>query len=974
VVLLSPDPRRIGRPPGGPFDDRIAEELAGGTREPLRSQLTELLGAEQVLGRITDLVRYASDASPYRYLPQAVAMPADVGDVLKLFEFARNTGIPLVFRAAGTSLNGQSQGSGILVDVRRHWSGMRVEDDGRRARIRPGMVLEDANRVLGRYRRRLGPDPASKHVATVGGVVANNAGGMRSGTRHDSYSTVRSMTLVLPSGTVVDTSAADAEQRFAETEPDLAAGLLALRQELLADEQLADRVRRKFRIRNTTGYRLCALLDADTPLEIFRRLVVGSEGTLAFIAEVVMDTLAQPEHTTVSWLHFPVVADAARVVPELVALGASAVELMLAPALSAAARLIPGTPGHWTELPQESAALLVEFGGDSATLDTAEARSTKILADAGLLHPPNLSRDEQAIELAWGVREGMFGLMGKARPPGTALIGEDVCCAPERIADFAHDISALLGRHGFATGVAGHAAFGNLHFLLTPQLGEESDRRRYDAFMQDLVRLVVDDYDGSLKAEHGTGINMAPFVEHEWGPKATSMMWRIKGLADPGGILGPGVVLNRDPRVHLANLKTAPPIEDVATPCVECGFCEPVCPSRNVTTTPRQRIVLRREMARQPEGSRLLEALQREYEYDGIQTCAADGSCGPPCPVNIDTGKMIKDFRDREANDRAEKVALRIARRWRQVETLARRGLAVADTVSGVLGDAPLSATARATRAVVSSELVPHWPGRMPQPAPRRLPATSADGATAVYFPACINRIFGPPAGPGGGPPVVEALVAVSARAGTPVVIPSDVAGHCCGTPWSSKGYTRGHEYMAAKIAAALWRWSEEGRLPVVVDASSCTRGLQLEVASHLDDQARARFERLTLVDSISWLEDTVMPRLSVSRRIGSVAIHPTCSGRDIDLTRSLQRLAVRLADDVVVPVGVSCCGMAGDRGLLHPELVQSALRDEKAGLAGRDFDAYISSNRTCEMALHQVTGRPYVSVVVLAEQLTRPA
>jgi D-lactate dehydrogenase len=703
VALLSPDPRRIGQPPGGPFEDRVAEEFAGGTPEPLRSRLTDLLGPAKVLGRITDLVRYASDASPYRYLPQAVVTPADIPDVLKLLAFSRNTGIPLVFRAAGTSLNGQSQGSGILVDVRRHWSGMSVEDGGRRARIRPGTVLEDANRVLARHGRRLGPDPASKHVATVGGVVANNAGGMRSGTRYDSYSTVRSMTLVLPSGTVVDTGAPDAERRFARTEPELAAGLLALRQELLADAQLAERVRRKFRIRNTTGYRLCALLDADTPLEIFRRLVVGSEGTLAFIAEVVMDTLARPHHTTVSWLHFPTVADAARVVPDLVALGAGAVELMLAPALSAAAHLMPGTPGHWKELPEESAALLVEFGGDPVTLDTAEARSIETLAAAGLLRPPEFSRDEQAIELAWGVREGMFGLMGKARPHGTALIGEDVCCSPERIADFARDISVLLGRHGFATGVAGHAAFGNLHFLLTPHLGEESERRRYDAFMQDLVRLVVDDYDGSLKAEHGTGINMAPFVAHEWGTKATAMMWRIKELADPAGILGPGVVLNRDPTVHLAHLKTAPPIEDVATPCVECGFCEAVCPSRNVTTTPRQRIVLRREMARQPPGSPVLEALHREYEYDGIQTCAADGSCAPPCPVTIDTGKLIKEFRARESGERAEKAALRIAQRWRQVETLARRGLGVADAISSVLGDAPLSAAARATRSVGAS-------------------------------------------------------------------------------------------------------------------------------------------------------------------------------------------------------------------------------------------------------------------------------
>jgi D-lactate dehydrogenase len=972
VTLMRPDPRRIGQPSGGPFDDCVPPELAEGTPQPLRSRLVDLLGADKVLSRLTDLVRYASDASPYRYVPQAVVMPADVADVTSLFAFSRSTGVPLVFRAAGTSLNGQSQSSGILVDVRRHWSGMTVEDDGRRARIRPGMVLEDANRVLARYGRRLGPDPASKHVATVGGVVANNAGGMRSGTHHDSYSTVRSMTVVLPSGTVVDTASPDAEQRFSATEPELAAGLMAIREEVLADADLVERVRRKFRIRNTTGYRLCAFLDANTPLEIFRRLVVGSEGTLAFIAEVVVDTVPRPPHTSVSWLHFPTVDGAARIVPTLVGLGASAVELMLAPALVAAADLMPGTPEHWRELPPQSAALLVEFGGDAASLDSAEAQCGAILAGAGLLHPPDFTRDEEAIELAWGVREGMFGLMGKLRPEGTALIGEDVCCSPEHIADFARDIGALLGRHGFPTGVAGHAAFGNLHFLLTPKLGDESDRRRYDAFIQDLVRLVVEDYDGSLKAEHGTGINMAPFVAHEWGPKATDMMWRLKKLTDPKGILAPGILLNRAADVHVAHLKSAPPIEDVATPCVECGFCEPACPSRNITTTPRQRIVLRREMARQPRGSRVLETLQQEYEYDGIETCAADGSCAPPCPVSIDTGAMIKEFRAREISEHAGRVALDVAHRWRHVESLARRGLGVADAISRVLGDAPMSSAARAARSIVSSELVPDWPGRMPKPAPRRLPATSAQRAAAVYFPACINRIFGQPAGVSTGKTVVEALVAMSARAGMPVVIPDDVAGHCCATPWSSKGYTQGHAYMAAKVADAVWRWSGEGRLPVVVDASSCTRGLQLEVSAHLGEQARNRFEQVTFVDSISWLEDNLLPRLSVPRRVRSVAIHPTCSGRDLGLTASLQRLVSRLADEAVVPVGTSCCGMAGDRGLLHPELVESALRDEKASLDARECEAYVSSNRTCELALHQVTGRAYVSVVQLAEGLTR--
>ena len=243
----------------------------------------------------------------------------------------------------------------------------------------------------------------------------------------------------------------------------------------------------------------------------------------------------------------------------------------------------------------------------------------------------------------------MQGLLAALRPPGVTMIIEDVCVRTERVAEVAKDLQELLGKHGFLPGVAGHASAGNLHFMLTPNFSEAADLERYDAFMHELVELIVDKYDGSLKAEHGTGVNMAPFVEREWGPKATELMWRVKQLADPDGILGPGIVLNRDPEVHLRNLKSVPEIEEAATKCIECGFCEPVCPSRNVTTTPRQRIALRREMARQPAGSPVLDALLDEYEYDGLETCAADGSCAAVCPVAIDTGKLVKELRHAHA-------------------------------------------------------------------------------------------------------------------------------------------------------------------------------------------------------------------------------------------------------------------------------------------------------------------------------------
>ena len=207
MALLQPDTARIGHPPGNPAEDRVAEELASGTPQDLRRALSALIGADQVLHRAIDLVRYASDASPYRLIPQVVVAPRTIGDVVALLKYCRENGRHATFRAAGTSLCGQSQSDDILIDVRRHWYGMSIEDGGLAFRARPGVILGHANAHLRKHGRRLGPDPASIDACTIGGVVANNSGGMRCGITKDSYSTLRSLTFVLPSGTRIDTAA-----------------------------------------------------------------------------------------------------------------------------------------------------------------------------------------------------------------------------------------------------------------------------------------------------------------------------------------------------------------------------------------------------------------------------------------------------------------------------------------------------------------------------------------------------------------------------------------------------------------------------------------------------------------------------------------------------------------------------------------------------------------------------------------------
>ncbi|MER7395209.1 FAD-binding and (Fe-S)-binding domain-containing protein [Streptomyces sp. NPDC000151] len=980
MPLLEPEPTAL-RPATteGPAVDRVADAQASGTPEPLRGDLIALLGPEKVLHGLSDLVKYASDASPYRFVPQVVVLAEDIDDVSAVFSYAHGHGREVVLRAAGTSLNGQAQGEDILVDVRRHWAGIEVLGDGERARIGPGTTVVRANTTLARHGRLLGPDPASAIACTVGGVVANNASGMTAGTTRNSYRTLASATVVLPSGTVVDTADPAADEELAHAEPALCEGLLALKAEIEADPELVARIRAKYELKNTNGYRLDAFLDGATPVEILRGLIVGSQGTLGFIAETVFDTLPLDRCTSTALLFFPDLRAAAAAVPRFNEAGALAVELMDGNTLRASVR-VAGVPADWAALPTETTALLVEFRApDEERRAAYEEAAQQVLSDLELVAPVEsvtneFTRDPGTIAGYWKARKAFVTAVGGSRPSGTTLLTEDFAVPPAQLADACTALLELQARHGFDAAVAGHAAHGNLHFLLAFDAAKPADVARYAAFMDDFCRMTVERFDGSLKAEHATGRNIAPFLELEWGPRATDLMWRIKDLFDPHGILAPRVVLDRDPKAHLRGLKTIPEVEAVADPCIECGFCEPVCPSRDLTTTPRQRIVLRREMMRQHPDSPVTGALLDAYGYDAVDTCAGDSTCKLACPVGIDTGAMMKDFRHRRHSPREEKAAALAAKRFKAVEASARLAVAAAERIGDRLGDRLLETVTDAARKAVRPDLVPRWLPELPGAAARRLPPTRKQDAVAVYYPACVNRIFGEPDGYEG-PSLPEAVVAVSRRAGKPVWIPGDVAGTCCATIWHSKGYDEGNAVMANRIVEAAWGWTAGGRLPLVVDASSCTLGIAHEVVPYLTEDNKQLHAELTVVDSVVWAAEELLPHLEVVRTVDSAVLHPTCSMRHLGDEAQLRTVAEACAQEVVVPDDAGCCAFAGDRGMLHKELTEAATAREAAEVTSRHFDAHLSANRMCEVGMdHATEGRGYYSVLLELERATRPA
>lgn len=940
----------------------------------LRQALEAIVGPDRVLDRPVERVAFAADAGFYRLIPQAVVFAQSVAEVQGLFRFSHQSGLPITFRAAGTSLSGQAISDGLLVEVARHWRTVEVLDGGARIRVQPGVIGAHVNLALRRHRAKMGPDPASISTCTVGGILSNNSSGMCCGVTQNAYHTLDSLTFVLPSGTVIDTADPDADAQFRAQEPALAEGLLELQREIQAQPLLSERIRSKYKLKNTTGYSLNAFVDYQRPVDIFRNLLVGSEGTLAFIAQAVLRTVPDLPVKVTGFLLFPDLHAACRAIVPLRDAGAAALELLDRASLRSV-ETQPGIPPGIKALPEGAAALLVEFQGpDEAVRAELERRALAACAALDLLEPAGFTHDPVQQALYWKIRAGTFPSVGSVRARGTTVIIEDVAFPIERLADAAVALGELFRKHHYPEAILfGHAKDGNLHFVITQSFNDQAAVDQYAAFIDDVVHLVVHQYGGALKAEHGTGRNMAPFVEAEWGPEAKAIMERLKALADPRGLLNPGVILNPDPRAHLAHLKAMPAVEAEVDKCIECGYCEPKCPSRELTLSPRQRIVVRREVTRlglTGEDPALKAALQDAYPYMAVDTCAADGLCATACPVSIDTGALIKHLRRTGHSARANAAALKVARHLRQAEPLLRLGLRSGHLVQRLFGPGAMIALTRLLRAVAGTA-THQWSPEMPRPAKAKLPVTQAAGAEAIYFPACISRMMGALPGEPDELSLPEALVALARRAGVGLHIPDDPRGVCCGVPFSSKGYAEAHAHSVNQAVARFWDWSREGRLPVVMDTSPCTYGM-LGCRPYLTPENQARFDRLRIVDAVAFAHDTLLPRLTIQRKLDRVVLHPVCSLTKMNLTPKLEAIAKACAGEVVIPRDAGCCGFAGDRGFLVPELTASATRHEAEEVCAGRFDGAFSSSRTCEIGMTRATGRIYRSFLFMLEAATR--
>ena len=914
----------------------------------LVTALRSKLASNAVITDELRLLAYGTDASFYRLIPEVIATVNNEEEVIHVIATARAHARPLTFRAAGTSLSGQAITNGVLVLIGDGFAHCEISADASLVRTGPGMVGGEVNRRLAPFGRKIGPDPASIDACKIGGIAANNASGMCCGTAQNSYRTVAGMRLILADGTLVDTEDAASVADFKHSHAPLLTQLGQLAWRTRANRPLAARIARKYKIKNTTGYSLNALIDFDDPLDILIHLMIGSEGTLGFIARITYQTVPEHAHKASALIFFPDIRSACEAVIELKKKPVAAVELLDRPALRSVQNK-PGLPDIIRSLGDQASALLIEVRAENASrLQSEISDALSALDGIRTIEAPRFSTDPAQCEMFWNVRKGTFPSVGAMRQTGTTVIIEDVAFPVEALAAATLDLQALLRQHGYHEAIIfGHALEGNLHFVFTQDFGNAAEIERYRQFMDEVCTLVVGKYDGSLKAEHGTGRNMAPFVELEWGQEALRLMRDLKALFDPEQRLNPGVILNDDPHAHLKHLKPMPAAEDLVDRCIECGFCEAQCPSHQLTLSPRQRIVGWRELARRQAANEPAGQIGQDYRYQGMDTCAGCGLCATACPVSIDTGELIRRLRGRQQSATARLLGQFAANHFGAVAAVSRTAIKAGHLAASLLGE-----------GLVNKLSGGAWRQAMP-PASSALPtqAPASQGDPVVYFPTCGGRIFGANAHEDSLPTVV---MRVLERAGYAPRLPANYDSLCCGQMLASKGMSEAADHLSDQLAAALFAVSEHGRLPVILDASPCALRMKAKLAG-----------KLTVLDLAEFAHDALLPRLRLNKQSAPLALHINCSARRAGLESKLTKLAEACAEQVIIPLDGKCCGFGGDRGFAAPELNVHALRHLHRDLpAGCSHG--VSSNRTCELGLTAETGVNYRSIVYLLDQCSR--
>ncbi|MDX1699719.1 MAG: FAD-binding and (Fe-S)-binding domain-containing protein [Melioribacteraceae bacterium] len=935
----------------------------------LKSELKKLIPSERIFDDALRTFAYGTDASFYRLIPKLVIKVVSEHEVVFVIRKCNELNIPITFRASGTSLSGQSISESVLLIADRSWNQINISENREKITLQPAVLGGRANLELNKYNKKIGPDPASINSATVIGIAANNASGMTSGVKNNCYNTVADMRIVFANGSVLNTSDETDRQNFIESNRELIVDLLGIASEIVKNTELLEKIVTKYRIKNTTGYGINSFVDYQDPIEIIKHLMIGSEGTLGFISQITFNTVPSYANKATALIIFPDIKMACSAIPMLKKLPVDAAELMDRASLKSVENK-KGLPEYLRELDKESAALLVETSAINQNLLDKNIEIIKnSLENYETVRAVEFTKDPKEYLKLWNVRKGLFPSVSKARAEGTTVVIEDINFETSVLADAVEDLQKLLIKHDYHdTIIWGHALSGNIHFVFAQDFNKKHEIRRYQRLMNDVVILVVEKYNGSLKAEHGTGRNMAPFVRYEWGKEIYELMVRTKKAFDPKNIFNPGVLINDDADVYVKNLKPTPIVNSIIDKCIDCGFCESNCPSKNLTLTPRQRISVWREISqlkKDNSNSRRLKSLTNGYNYQGEKTCATDGLCELSCPVDIDTGKFIKHIRHQNHSTLSNFLASIFERNFGIVTGILKFTLDIVAFFRRILGVVFIQHISNLLRKITFGKL-PLWNPYLPKGSKSKFEENNLDEnlKSVIYFPSCISRTMGVYENSNYNDDQATAMKRLLNKAGYSVIYPENLKSQCCGMPFASKGFKEQADSKGMQLYESLLKVSKDGQIPVVFDTSPCTKTFK----GFLNRENKSGLE---IYDSIEFISDVLFKDLEIVKKKESIAIHPTCSATHMELNEKMIKIAESCSENVHIPEDVKCCGFAGDRGFTYPELNTSALETLRSSVKQRNCTSGYSSSKTCEIGLSQHSDIEYNSIIYLVDECT---